>query len=132
MAVNAIRRAAGNRPDERNDLEHGPSPIKVECKVDTDGRIRGVRVVVVLNLLLTAQNVAREEALGAGIHAGPFGRIESAEQAEVFGWEGRETQERDWNQFAGRLWRFEGGTGFGRSRDDLLNAEVAAWLRSGR
>jgi len=51
--------------------------------------------------------VAREEALGAGIHTGPFERMESAEQAEVFGGKGREAQERDRNQFTGRLWRFE-------------------------
>jgi hypothetical protein len=84
MVIDPIRGAAGNRPDERNHLEHGSSPIKVEYEIDTGGRVNRVRLSWCSTGWLTAQNVAREEALRAGIHTGPFVRIEAAEQAEVF------------------------------------------------
>lgn len=56
--------------------------------------------------------MAQEEAIVAAIHTGPLGRVEAADQAEVFGGEADKAQDHS-DKFAGWLGFVGRGRGLG-------------------
>lgn len=73
---------------------------------------------------LTAHDVTIEEGGGSGVHVGPVGRVQPANQAEVFGGHGRE-HDRRWEQFARGL-----GSGDGRFALGLCNVRSLTAARA--
>ncbi len=73
----------------------------------------------------TAHDVAREEGFRAGVNTGPFGRIQTAEQTEVFVGKGRQAEEHDGQEFADRFWERNRGQGFGCDRGRSVATALA-------